>query len=98
MVLAAAAEVAPVPPLATAIGVPLQVPLEIVPSEEIELLPVHVLNAVFSTLPNPTFDLLMPLATFVSVTAPSASLEVVIPPSAIPPEAALAVTYSFTAF
>ena len=80
------------PPLATAIGDPLQVPLEIVPSEVILLLPVQVLNAVFSTLLSPTFDLLIPEASLASVTARSANFSVVIPPSATPLEAALAVT------
>ena len=88
----------PVPPLAIAMAVPLQVPVAIVPSVVILLVPTHVLNSVFSTLPKPTFDLLIPVATFASVTARSASLMLVIPPSATPPPALFAATYSFTAF
>ena len=92
LVLAAAAEVAPVPPFEIAIAVPLQVPLEIVPREVILLLPVQVLNAVFSTLLSPTFDLLIPEASLASVTARSANFIVLILPSAIPIEATFAVT------
>jgi hypothetical protein len=52
-----------------------------VPTCEILVLPVQVLKAVFSTFPKPTFDLAIPDATLASVTAPSASFIVVIPPS-----------------
>ena len=78
--------------LLLAIAVPLQTPVVIVPSVVILLLPDHVLNAVFSTFPKPTLDLLKPLLSFTSVTAPSANFIVVIPPSATPLEAAFAET------
>ena len=54
LVRAPAAVVAPVPPLATAMAVPFQVPLVIVPKVVMLLLPAQVLSAVFSTLPRPT--------------------------------------------
>ena len=92
LVLAAAAVVAPVPPFSTATAVPLHTPLVIVPTVAKLLVPVQVLNAVFSTLLSPTFDLLIPVKSFASVTAPSANLIVVIPPSATPPLLAFAVT------
>ena len=91
-VLAPAAVVAPVPPLAMAIEVPLQVPLVIVPTVVKLLVPAQELIATFSTLLNPTLDLLIPVASLASVTAPSANLIVVMPPSATPPPLAFAVT------
>ena len=56
------------------------------------LVPAQVLIEIFSTLPKPTFDLLIPVPSLASVTAPSANFIVVIPPSATPPLLALAVT------
>lgn len=50
----AAMLVNPVPPLATAIVVPLQVPVEIVPSVVMFVDPAQVDKAVFSTLLKPT--------------------------------------------
>jgi hypothetical protein len=54
LVRAPLAVVAPVPPLATAIAVPFQTPLLIVPKVVMLLLPAQVLRAVFSTLARPT--------------------------------------------
>ena len=44
------------PPYPTPIAVPFQVPEVIVPTVLIFAVPAHVLNLVFSTFPNPTFD------------------------------------------
>lgn len=56
-VLAVPASVAPVPPFAIAIAVPVHVPVVIVPRVVRFVLPAQVDRAVFSTLPNPTLDL-----------------------------------------
>ncbi len=50
--------VAPVPPLATVMAVPLQVPVAMVPRVVMFEEPTQVESAVFSTLPSPTSDLL----------------------------------------
>ena len=71
LALASVRLVAPVPPFSMAIEVALHVPELIVPSFVKLLLPFQVLNEVFSTLLNPTFDLLIPVAILASVTASS---------------------------
>ena len=99
----------PVPPLATAMVVPLQVPLVIVPTfvklvKEVNVLLLvavifpaviaFVASVAVAALPvifPITFDPLTVLI-FASDTAPSASLIVVIPPSATPPPELFAVT------
>ena len=70
--LASVAFVAPVPPLLIAIVVPLQIPEETVPRVVIWLEPPHVFKAIFSTFPNPTLDLLIPIAILASVIEASA--------------------------
>ena len=99
-VLAALAVAAPVPPFSTATAVPLHTPLVIVPTVakfdnvvNVVLLPAVMFPAV-AALPvifPITFDPLTVLI-FASDTAPSASLIVVIPPSATPPPELFAVT------
>ena len=54
---AADAEVDPVPPFATAIAVPVQLPVVIVPRVVTLVVPAQVLKAVFSTLLKPISDL-----------------------------------------